>query len=411
MKQTRLSAVLLATILQIVPLSKEAVLLRALMPSGFAVLFRCAGLAAALLGEFNAVSGASAAVAGLANINPLGPVTTNATGTVGGNFGYRIIVTNPGSDHLLDYYNAEPLPPGLTINTNLGGNGKITGIPAQQGVFRVKLTAGNANYDGAVHKDVTISIAGNGSPPGIATQPASQTVLAGQPVDLTVVASGQGPFSYQWQRDGAPLAGATNSTYSIVQAASGDAGIYMVVVSNPSGSTPSLPATLLVQLPVVPPSIQVQPTNLSLLVGEAAAFTVVAEGTAPLTFQWTKDGAELTGATNATFAISSIGLTDAGSYIVKVGNSAGTAASDPAVLKVESPPAQDLVLTEPGVTNDVFHLVVVGPAPAEYVIWCSRDMVSWMSLSTNLCTDGTLVYTDPGASSNPASFYRATLVQ
>src|SRR5690348_14797866 len=114
-------ALVLAAALQVVPIARVAIVDQAVTPCGFAIVFRWLAGAAALLGSYDAVSGASAAIAGLADLNPPGPVTTNATGTVGQLFAYRIVVTNPGVNPDQAYYNAYPLPAGLTINTNIGG--------------------------------------------------------------------------------------------------------------------------------------------------------------------------------------------------------------------------------------------------------------------------------------------------
>src|SRR5215469_15424422 len=50
-------------------------------------------------------------------------------------------------------------------------------------------------------------------PPQITTQPQSQTVVLGQPVTFTVAATGTDPLSYQWQRNGSPVSGATSTSY------------------------------------------------------------------------------------------------------------------------------------------------------------------------------------------------------
>src|ERR1700757_2262056 len=49
--------------------------------------------------------------------------------------------------------------------------------------------------------------------PTITTQPANQTVVAGQTVTFTVVATGSA-LSYQWNKNGAAISGGTSSTYS-----------------------------------------------------------------------------------------------------------------------------------------------------------------------------------------------------
>lgn len=72
------------------------------------------------------------------------------------------------------------------------------------------------------------------------------TVLWGREVTLSVGAVGSGPLSYQWYKDGQPLAGATNATLVLAQAQVSDAGWYAVVVSSPWGSVTNAPAQLVV---------------------------------------------------------------------------------------------------------------------------------------------------------------------
>jgi hypothetical protein len=68
-------------------------------------------------------------------------------------------------------------------------------------------------------------------PVGIATQPHSVTVEQCRNTDLTVVASGSGPFLYQWFKGTLPILNATNATYPIVNAQSGDSGTYHVHIT------------------------------------------------------------------------------------------------------------------------------------------------------------------------------------
>jgi len=73
----------------------------------------------------------------------------------------------------------------------------------------------------------------------------------------------------------------------------------------------------------------------SVQVGKKVTFSFVsADGTAPFTYQWLKNGANISGATQATFVISAISLNDVGSYTLKVTNAAGSAVSNNAVITV-----------------------------------------------------------------------------
>jgi hypothetical protein len=84
--------------------------------------------------------------------------------------------------------------------------------------------------------------------PLVITQPVSQTVMVGQIATFSVTASGTGPMSYQWYKNGVAISGGTSNTYTTPPTAAGDTGsIFTVVVSNPTGTAKSGPATLTVQ--------------------------------------------------------------------------------------------------------------------------------------------------------------------
>jgi len=81
------------------------------------------------------------------------------------------------------------------------------------------------------------------SPPTITTQPASQTVNAGSAATFTIAASGA--TSYQWDRNGQAIAGATSTSYTLSATTSANNGdSYSVVVSNAGGSVTSSAAAL-----------------------------------------------------------------------------------------------------------------------------------------------------------------------
>jgi len=83
--------------------------------------------------------------------------------------------------------------------------------------------------------------------PSITTQPANQTVAVGQSATFRVVATGASPLSYQWQKSGAAISGATAASYTTPPTAAGDTGsMYRVIVSNSAGQVISNPATLAV---------------------------------------------------------------------------------------------------------------------------------------------------------------------
>ena len=87
--------------------------------------------------------------------------------------------------------------------------------------------------------------------------------------------------------------------------------------------------------PGTPPSITVQPADRSVPAGQTASFTVEATGTAPLAYQWRRNGANLGGAVAGTYVTPGLALTDDGAHFsVAVSNSSGSVTSREALLRV-----------------------------------------------------------------------------
>jgi hypothetical protein len=183
--------------------------------------------------------------------------------------------------------------------------------------------------------------------PTVTTQPANATSASGTPATFSVVAGGTAPLSYQWSKNGSVIPGATAASYAISSVQAADAGSYAVTITNAIGSATSNTATLTVNTSATTPAITTQPSNATLTVGNAATFTVVATGTAPLSYQWSKNSVAITGATSATYAIASAQSGDGGSYTVAVTNLAGSVTSNAATLTVSTVPVAPSIATQP----------------------------------------------------------------
>jgi hypothetical protein len=172
--------------------------------------------------------------------------------------------------------------------------------------------------------------------PTIMTQPSNATVNAGEPASFTVTAAGSAPLGYQWQRDGADIVGATDATYSTPPTSMADSGAtFRVVVANSAGAVTSNGAVLTVMSAATAPSITQQPAGANVAVGQTATFAVVATGTAPLAYQWQRDGAAIAGATTASYTTPAAQLSDNGAlFRVVVTNAFGSATSANALLGV-----------------------------------------------------------------------------
>jgi hypothetical protein len=94
-------------------------------------------------------------------------------------------------------------------------------------------------------------------------------------------------------------------------------------------------AFALVACPIVAPTITVQPKSPTVIVGQTPTITVTATGSEPLAYQWQKNGADIAGATSATYTAPAVVLTDTGSlFQVKISNAAGSVSSCIAALTV-----------------------------------------------------------------------------
>jgi hypothetical protein len=218
--------------------------------------------------------------------------------------------------------------------------------PRDAGYYFASLT-----YDsGAVHGATAVSTLATLAvvdQARVTTQPQSLILPAGSNAFFMITASGSPPLNYQWRQngtnlaDGARITGSTTPGLSIAGLVAADAGNYDVVVANSFSSTTSHVATLTVLLP---PSITIPPTNLAIISGSNAVFSVAADGSAPLSFQWQENGVNMTnngritGATSDTLTIFNASTNDNGSYSVFISNVVGSTNSAAATLTVLVPP-------------------------------------------------------------------------
>jgi glucose/arabinose dehydrogenase len=166
-----------------------------------------------------------------------------------------------------------------------------------------------------------------GVAPSITLQPASQTVPVGQPATFTTSASGTAPLAYQWERNGAPIGGATGTSYTLSSPQAADDGAqFRCVVTNGFGMATSSAAVLTVtsnQPPV--PLISNPPAGTTYTAGDVIVYAGTGsdpeDGTLPAgSFTWRVDFhhhthahpfiAATTGATGGQFTIPTAGETD-----------------------------------------------------------------------------------------------------
>jgi hypothetical protein len=173
--------------------------------------------------------------------------------------------------------------------------------------------------------------------PAITTQPAAKAVPAGQSASFSVSAMGTAPMNYQWSKNGKVISAATSANYSTPVTAITDNGAkFSVLVSNATGNVSSASVTMTVN--AIAPSIAAQPASQTITAGQSATFFVAANGTAPFTYTWMKNGVVISGATSSSYATPVTSISDNGEqFTAAIGNSAGNALSAPAMLTVKAP--------------------------------------------------------------------------
>ncbi|WP_274475598.1 LamG-like jellyroll fold domain-containing protein [Mangrovimonas aestuarii] len=193
--------------------------------------------------------------------------------------------------------------------------------------------------------------------PFITTEPQNVGVCASESASFTVIGIGDN-LSFQWYSGtapgGTPIVSNSNisitsnpeqtsSTLSFAQANMSDADTYYVTISG-DASCPTITSaevTLNVNQEI---DITSQPISQTLCQGENVSFIVVADGTIT-SYQWRKNGVDLTGENNATLTLNNITPSDNGNYDVVISGPGGTcpsATSTPATLTVTPPPTANI---------------------------------------------------------------------
>ena len=214
--------------------------------------------------------------------------------------------------------------------------------------------------------------------PCFLTPPASQNVANGASVVFSAVPGGRPPFGFRWLFNGTNLpaggtvSGTGSNVLSIVPAATNNGGNYQIVATNNFGSVTSSVAVLNVGFA---PAFSAQPTNMTILSGSNAVFSAAVGGSAPLVYQWRKNGTNLvngagiSGATSNVLALAAVTTNGSGNYTLSVTNNFGVSTSSVAALTVVLPPA---ITTPPANqsiecgSNVIFTAAAAGTAPLNF---------------------------------------------
>jgi hypothetical protein len=270
---------------------------------------------------------------------------------------------------------------------------------ADQGSYRAVAT----NAVGSTNSDVAV-VTVTSLPPTISASPQNLTVDAGATATFAVQANGYGsPLTYQWQRNGADIPGATAASYTTPATVVGDSGATFQAVVTANGlSVTSSPATLTVQAPATPVTITAQPIAASVAVGASASFSVAASGSAPITYQWRRNGTAIAAATSNSYVTPATTLADSGAvFSVVVTNGVGSVTSNDATLTV----------TQGGGATGLYLVSIAGPAVSASITYAdgpSQGATEALVAVPPLGQGGTTTL-EPAGSFDLSVFYRPGL--
>lgn len=283
--------------------------------------------------------------------NPL-----NQTVVYGQNATFSVLATSAGSMTYQWTRNGVPLSEGTDYSgTNMRTLTVIGAANEDEGAYRCEVS----NMDGpALSNPATLVV----SDPAITQEPVDQALGNGETATFAVQAVGSGTLTYQWFRVGSTatpisnvagkITGATTNTLQILNIVEEDEGVFLCRVTGADGTISSRQARLKIGDPVIvtDPQSQIVPP------GTTVYFTVVAEGTPPLFYQWKKNGVNIadsgkySGTRTSQLRIVNVQDADEGQYSVAV-IGINIVYSNPATLIVGNPPVIDRVIVSPSDGN------------------------------------------------------------
>lgn len=209
-----------------------------------------------------------------------------------------------------------PTGTGLTYQwakdgSDLSGETNSSYTATASGSYTVKVKNSNGCTTTSAGKTVTV----NSSISASIAAGGPTTFCTGGNVDLNAT-TGTG-YTYQWSKDGNTISGATSATYTATAS-----GSYTVFISNGSGCSGTSSATV-VTVNSLPSAVITPATSTTFCQGGSVQLN--ANTGSGLSYQWVKDGSNISGATSSSYTTNA-----AGSYTVVVTNGSGCSATSSA---------------------------------------------------------------------------------
>jgi hypothetical protein len=301
----------------------------------------------------------------------------------------------------------------LMLGTTASGTGPITYVWRKDGnvlagktgssITIASLTTADAGLYSVEVKGTCNSVTNRAvigvNTPITATALANVTKCEGEIAIFSTTASGTGPISYIWRKDGVIVPGQTAGELRINPARPGDAGTYSVEVLGACNSvTRSATLTVNALTAVTPLASQ---TNC---VGATITFATSVTGGSPTLIVWRKDGSILAGQTNSTLVLTNVTTANAGLYTVEVTGPCNTATSG-ATLALGTCMIESIKKL-----GDTVEVRMKGATGRTYALECSFDLLHWQQIGTQLDLTGVMTFTDSNNHGTQMKFYRAVLL-
>ncbi len=216
--------------------------------------------------------------------------------------------------------------PTFALYGSVGGSSVIPGSTVSAALIMddgSMLVAGTNFTDGAIFRPSVARLV-PAVAPTITLQPTDQIASLGGSATFTAAAAGSAPLAYLWLKNGTAMPGATNPTLTLTNLQLSDVAEYTLNVRNGAGFAET---NAVVLTGGTVPTIVTQPQAATVLAGQGLNLSVNASGTG-LTYQWSRNGVPIPGATVSTLSLGAVGFDAAGNYNVNVASGLALTSSD-----------------------------------------------------------------------------------
>ena len=248
------------------------------------------------------------------------------------------------------------------------------------------------------------------SPPSVVRHPASVSAHIGDTATLSAAFNSASSVTYQWQKNGAAITGATTPSLTFTSLALADTGVYHVVAANAHGTAATVPALL--EVTKRPQSITLTPATTAAVAGSSVVLTATSTSSLPVTLTLVSGSGSL----NGNF------LTSLGGNVVVRASQPGDAtfaAAEPVERTytfvsgslspfITSPPADQTVVAGASVT---FRAAAIGTPPPAYqwekdgvpLAGATTATLSFVAVTTADAGRYTLVATNPSGTASASA--------